>query len=154
MKISTLMLLVSCSMFIAAALCWRMARRVTRDAERFLKTAQPATGTVVRLEWRVRRDGAEMTDHIYPEIAFTLPNGQRVQATSRTGNRPLPAKKVGDTVDILYNPQNPQQIDLVSQAPRTLMRRGYGFLAVGFGLMGVLGLALWWLLFRWWGVPA
>ena len=153
MKVSTLKLLVSCGLFIPAVLTWRMARRVARDTERFLTTAQPATGTVVRLDWRVSRVGDATAPHAYPEVAFTLPNGERVQATTRTGNRQRPAKE-GDTVQILYNPANPQQIDLASQAPRTLMHAGYRFLAVTFALMGLCGLTLWWVLFRWWGVPA
>ena len=153
MKVSTAVLLVSCGLFVPAALMWRMARLVQQDTQRFLKTAQPATGTVLRLDWRVSRVGTDTATHAYPEIAYTLPNGQHVQATTRTGNRQRPAKE-GDTVQILYNPANPQQIDLASQAPRTLMHAGYRFLAVTFALMGVCGLTLWWVLFRWWGVPA
>ena len=113
MKVSTAVLLVSCGLFVPAALMWRMARLVQQDTQRFLKTAQPATGTVLRLDWRVSRVGTDTATHAYPEIAYTLPNGQRVQATTRTGNRQRPAKE-GDTVQILYNPDNPQQIDLAS----------------------------------------
>ena len=153
MKVSTLMLLASLGMFVPSALMWRMARRVSADASRFLNTALPATGTVVRLEWRVTRTGADTRTDAYPEVAFTLPDGQKVQAIARTGRFPRPAEE-GDVVEILYDPSDPQQIDLASQAPRSVMTMGYRFLAVSFAVMGLGGLILWWLLFRLWGIPA
>ena len=37
MKVSTAVLLVSCGLFVPAALMWRMARLVQQDTQRFLK---------------------------------------------------------------------------------------------------------------------
>ena len=147
------MLLVSLAMFVPAALMWRMARLVTRDTDRFMQIAQRATGTVVSLEWRSSPSGAESKLYAHPQVAFSLPHGQQVHAIARTGTFPRPAK-VGDVVDILDNPRNPQDMDLARQAPRTLMRFGYRYLAITFALFGICGLGLWWLLFRWWGIPA
>ena len=153
MKLSTIMLLASLAMFVPAGLMWRMARIVSRDTDRFMQTARQATGTVLSLDWRSSRVGTERALHAYPEIAFTLPDGQRVQATARTGNLQRPAK-VGDTVQVLYNPADPSEMDLATQAPRTLMQCGYRTLAVGFALFGVLDQGLWWLLFRLMGILA
>lgn len=153
MKISTIMLLVSLGLLIPAGMLWRMAGLVTRDIQRFMGQARPASGIVVSLQWRASRSGYESRLHCYPEIAFSLPDGQRIQTTTRTGNLQRPAKE-GATVQILYNPSNPQEIDLASQAPRTLMKAGYRALALAFTMFSLGGLGLWWLLFRWWGIPA
>ena len=152
-KLSTVMLLVSLAMWVPAALMWRMARIVARDTDHFLQTAQPATGTVLDLHWRTSPSGTEAVMHVYPEIAFTLSNGQTIQATTRTGTTRRLCKP-GDVVQILYNPSNPQQIDLASQAPRSLMQFGYRTLAIGFAMMAMCGLGLWWVMFRWMGIPA
>ena len=153
MKISTLMPLISLALFVASFGLWRTARRVRQETDRFMNVVRPATGTVVSLQWRTSRKGDDVATHAYPEVDFTLPDGQRVRAVTRTGNLHRPAKE-GDTVSILYNPGNPQEIDLASQAPRSIMNAGYRFLAVSFALMGVCVLGMWWVLFKLWGIPA
>ena len=152
-KLSTVMLLVSLAMWVPAALMWRMARIVARDTDRFLQTARPATGTVLDVQWKSSRSGSEAVLHAYPQISFTLPDGQTIQAVTRTGTMHRKCKP-GDTVHILYNPANPQQIDLASQASRSLMQFGYRTLAWWFALMAIGGLGLWWVMFRWMGIPA
>ena len=159
--------LLALAMFVASALLWLMARLLTRDTQSFLSTALHAQGLVTELHWRTSRRGAEVgtcaypdvqTDaypdvekHAYLEIAFTLPDCQQIRAATRTGNLHPPAK-VGEWVNILYNPDNPQDMDLESRARRTWRKAGYCFLAVVFAAMGMGTLALWWILFRVWGI--
>ncbi|WP_298820880.1 DUF3592 domain-containing protein [Chloroflexus sp.] len=76
----------------------------------FVDIAQPATGRVVELVAETRRnnEGRQAT-YYYPVIAFTAIDGTAMQVKSSTGSNP-PSHRVGDTVSILYNPQNPAEM--------------------------------------------
>jgi hypothetical protein len=82
----------------------------------------------------------------YPEIAFTLPNGQSIQGTTRLGSKQRPAK-IGSTVDILYNPKDPQEMELAARASFRLSVWVFRILSLSFGLAGLWVLVLWCLLF-------
>lgn len=148
MLISLVMLLGSIATLAFAWLLWRVGRVAAQDVQRFLATARPATGTVIGLHWRSHSRIARPTFRMncYPEIAFTLPSGQSIQGTTRLGSRQRPAT-IGATVDILYNPQYPQEMELASRAPFRLSVWVFRILSLFFGLAGLWVLVLWFLLF-------
>ena len=156
MKVSTLMLLCSLALFVPAFLLWRKHRELRADAQAFVRSARPASARVVALNWVAPSAGipdSSTQDRAFPVVEFELPDGQTVRAQTRTGRYPKPAS-VGDTVRVLYDPTQPTRVDLASQAPRTFLHTVYALLSFGFASGGVLGVLMWWLLFRVMGIPA
>ena len=114
-------------------------------------------GAAGAVPWRTRgaRSPGEHLGWVwaFPVVEFELPDGQTVRAQTRTGRYPKPAS-VGDTVRVLYDPTQPSRVDLASQAPRTFLHTVYALLSFSFASGGVLGVLMWWLLFRVMGIPA
>ena len=75
----------------------------------FLRTAQPATATVVRLE--AHDDDSDGGTCYFPVARFTTAAGQPVTATSPAGTG-TPAYTVGEQVHIRYDPARPQRVEL------------------------------------------
>jgi hypothetical protein len=72
------------------------ARRITREVS--------AQGVVVTLVTDYNSDGDTI---YYPVVEFTLPNGKETRVQSSFGTSP-PAFWQGQTVTVLYEPENPQ----------------------------------------------
>jgi hypothetical protein len=69
----------------------------------FLKDAVSVQGTVVKM---VRSSGGDSTTY-KPIVAFVVSEGHAVQITSNVGSNP-PAYSVGDSIEVLYPPETPQ----------------------------------------------
>jgi hypothetical protein len=69
-----------------------------------IATMIPAEGRVVALETR-ERPGKQSTYR--PIVEFVSETGQSVRFTDSTGSNP-PAHRVGDTVEVLYDPATPE----------------------------------------------
>ena len=99
----------------------------TRTRE-FVATARPVKGTVIRL---VRdSEGASA-----PVFKFVASNGDAIEKHDTMYSNP-PAHKVGDVVDILYDPNNPQGARVAKSsnlyfAPILLAVMGVVFLGSG-----------------------
>ncbi len=63
--------------------------------------ADPSTGPV----------GGTTGPHYRPVVKFTTSDGREVQAESRVAGNPAPAR-VGDTVGVFYDPEDPTRIQL------------------------------------------
>lgn len=97
-----------------------------------------ATGTVVELVHRSTTGGH--TGIFCPVVEFSLPSGERITFTSDFGSRPA-SYKVGQSVNIRYDPADPQKAEIESGlttwlAPAILVFMGaiaccltFGFLA-------------------------
>lgn len=73
-----------------------------------IETAVKAQGTVVEIVSRRTTSGGERKTYFYPVVEFRTPAGDVIRFTeSSTGSNP-PSYRVGQTVNILYNPQTPQ----------------------------------------------
>ena len=117
-----------------------------RRARRFAADAQTAIGRVIRLHEEQTRKG---TIVYCPVVKFRTAAGADVEFTSSFGSRPA-RHQVGQSVAVLYDPADPAEARLgggtlyFSGAVVLVMGLGFGaFGAVGMGLPGAIGEALW-----------
>ena len=76
--------------------------------ERFVSGSERATGTVIDLSSRTDSDGDVM---YHPVVRFTTAEGRTVQFVSGTGSSPA-SQSEGDSVEVLYDPDDPQDAKL------------------------------------------
>jgi len=76
---------------------------------RFINTAHSTQGTVVNLiQSRSSSSSSTTNSYVYrPEVIFQTLTGEEITFQSSTGANP-PAYRKGESVSILYEPQNPQ----------------------------------------------
>jgi hypothetical protein len=74
-----------------------------------------------------------------PTVTFTTSDGREVTATSPFGSNPRPGK-VGDAVNLLYDPRDPQRVRVDARGGVSGCLTG-GFIALGGGLLA-LGLVI------------
>ncbi len=86
---------------------WRMS------TEQRIETMVKAQGTVVEVVSRTRTSGGERKTLFYPAVEFRTAAGDVIRFEHNTGSNP-PAYRVGDAVDVLYNPQTPQDATIDS----------------------------------------
>jgi hypothetical protein len=107
---------------------------------RFLSEAEVAAGTVIDLE-RVQ-NAAPLTAKdagilYYPRIEYKHPVAGRIVFTARAGANP-PTYEAGQTIDVLYDPRNPEEHRIESFWEiwgRSLIVGGTG---LGFALVGLV----------------
>jgi hypothetical protein len=108
-----------------------------RSNERALETGVLTTGVVVGMEERYDSDGTMYA----PIVRFTTTQGEVVEFTSSTWRHPA-AYESGDTVEILYQPNDPRGAVIDSAFERYGTPAILGFvglcIAIGGGLAGVL----------------
>lgn len=76
-------------------------------AMRFVSGAERTTGTVIELSSEFS-DGDEV---FYPIVRFTTAEGRSVEFESSSGSSP-PSESVGDQVDVLYDPDDPEDAQI------------------------------------------
>ncbi|MEN9206915.1 MAG: DUF3592 domain-containing protein [Gloeomargarita sp. GMQP_bins_120] len=125
------------------------------DAHRtwqFVQVAAKTTGEVVDLE-RQRLADEDYDDHYayrryrysgrighrrsvsyYPVVVYTLPDGRRLEVVARTGSTP-PRYRIGQRVEVLYDPQNPSRARINDFFELWLLPLFFG----GFGLFFTIG---------------
>ena len=111
---------VGALMLLGSVLFWNKTRH-------FLARAHQAPGTVVEL--REVRD-SEGSSTWKPVVAFVAGNGRRVRFADSVSSKPA-AYDVGDTVTVLYLPDEPEEAHI----------RGFSSLWLGVAVLGGLGLA-------------
>jgi hypothetical protein len=95
-----------------------------RNTSNFLDTARKAPGTVVAL-----RSGA-------PEVKFRTEQGREIQFTSSVSSKP-PSYSVGDTVEVLYQPDQPDNAEVNSFMTLWLGVMIAGAMGTVFSLVGL-----------------
>lgn len=101
--------------------------------KRFVSGAERATGTVIDLSSRTDSDG-DVTYH--PVVRFTTAEGRTVQFVSSSGSSPA-SESEGDRVEVLYDPDDPEDAKLSGFFDLwlwPLALGGLGGMAVFFGL--------------------
>jgi hypothetical protein len=76
--------------------------------KRFVSGSERATGTVIDLSSRTDSDGTVV---YHPIVRFTTAEGRTVQFVSGSGSSPA-AQSEGDSVEVLYDPDDPQDAKL------------------------------------------
>jgi hypothetical protein len=98
----------------------------------FINSSARATGTVVA-HVSVKSSGGDTT--YAPVITFRTPDGQTIEFKSQTSSSSR-SPAVGQTVEVLYNPRNPQEASVNSFSslwllPIILSGLGAGFFIIG-----------------------
>jgi hypothetical protein len=76
-----------------------------------------ATAELVRFRTAVAEDGALL---YYPIVAFTLPNGVKIEAEGEGMTHPPRGTQEGDRTEVVYDPATPSSIVLPSLLPGRL----------------------------------
>ncbi|MDW8215226.1 MAG: DUF3592 domain-containing protein [Roseiflexaceae bacterium] len=96
-----------------------------------------AQGAVVEVVPRTQtRNNGERSTLFYAVVEFRTANGEVIRFEDSTGSNP-PAYRVGDTVEVLYDPQTPQSAMIDSWMiwlPSTIVMGFGGFIALMGGL--------------------
>lgn len=125
------------------------------SALEFIEASSSAAGRVVQVDTKRNSDGDIL---FYPVIEFTTAGGETIQFRSSTGTNP-PAYNVGDQVEVLYDPNLPQNARENSfsglwMLPTILLVFGGLFTLIGvlgffnsiatiLGIGGLLGIGAW-----------
>lgn len=104
----------------------------------FMVNAEQARGTVVEVAARSGTDSSgNPTIYFYPVVEFTAADGRAVRYQSSVGSS-RPSQQVGQAVEIVYNPANPQDARVNSFTevwlwPVVLLGMGAVFVLAGVG---------------------
>lgn len=148
MDVPMLPLLVSGVIAIAGGvyfLAW--GRRQRRAAASFDSDALPAVADVTDLRLRHQTYNQKHDDGFWvPVVRFSLPDGRVVESETLVGAMPAPAK-VGDRVQVRYDPADPQRVNLAA-GPAQPGALGCLWTALGVGgvLLGAMLLVAWYVL--------
>lgn len=153
MSASVLVLLACLAVLGAGLLALVRARALSRSRTAFLAVAVAADARVVDLDWQATGQLLETgTNRAFPVVEFRLPQGGTVRARTRTGAFPAPAA-AGEVVRVLYDPRDPDQVDLAPLAQQRSASTIMTVLGVAFLGFSLVGLLVWWFLFRVVGIP-
>ena len=147
---------ISIIVLAAAALMFYQGRKMSRFYREFDRIAARAEGMVVEINW-LSSEAERRTHQIhrgtaFPVVEFSLPSGQIIRAQTHTGRSPAPAK-VGEQVTVLYDPNQPEHIELLHNSGRNMMAPLYYVLAIGFVVFACLVIVVWFLLKVVMGIP-
>ena len=92
----------------------------------FISTSKTKIGTVTELSG---------SDVYYPHISFETENDKNINFRSSVGTNP-PSYSVGDSVEILYDPKNPQNAQIKSFVSQWMGVIGTGSMGIVFFLIG------------------
>lgn len=104
----------------------------------FLSKAQLASGVVTSLRTSRDDDGQDM---FAPVVDFRTQTGQQATYQSSLYSRPC-KYKVGDPVELLYNPDKPSDAQIKGRSMNYLPMLIVGGLGVVFALVGVIMFAI------------
>lgn len=104
----------------------------------FLNTAQEAQGTVVQMVYSHSSDGG---GGYAPVFTFRTITGQEITASENLYSNP-PQFKVGQTVTVLYDPENPNRARIKKGFNLYFVPVLLGFLGLIFGCIGVIFLGI------------
>jgi hypothetical protein len=80
-------------------------------AQSMVKNFTTTRGTVIGTDFLRNVDADDSTKSpwaIHPKVSFTTPQGEEISFTDPVGSYPADYE-VGDRVEVLYNPENPQE---------------------------------------------
>ncbi|NMC14391.1 MAG: DUF3592 domain-containing protein [Chloroflexi bacterium] len=112
-----------------------------RKAQSLIENFNTALGTVTGTTYLRNVDETGSTNPswlIHPVVRFTTPQGEEISFTDRVGSNPA-EYKVGDKVEVLYNPDHPQEATI-----KNWMQVWFTPLGItSIGLLLILGLIGW-----------
>ncbi|MDF1603895.1 DUF3592 domain-containing protein [Nocardioides sp. YIM 152315] len=139
--VPTALLLGAAAVLLLAAVALLLkGRSVRRTAQRFRTRAVTTRATVVALEAKDLSLGGSPDTRYFPRVRF-VPGGadQPVEVLTLT-DVPPPPPRVGDGLDVAYDPERPERVDVAATedslegAGRTWLLLGCGVLLLAFGV--------------------
>ncbi|WP_395657616.1 DUF3592 domain-containing protein [Nocardioides sp.] len=139
--VPTVLLLGSAALIlVVGVLLMLKGRAQRRSATSFRERAVPVTGTVVELQAKDLSLGSEPDTRYFALVRY-LPAGAQepLEAVTLT-DVPSPPPRVGDEIEVAYDPERPQRVDVVATeasaegAGRTWMLLGSLVLLVALGV--------------------
>ncbi len=132
-------------LLVAGALVLK-GRSVRRTAEAFRERAVSATATVVELEAKDLSFGAEPDTRYFPRVSF-VPDGatEAVEAVTLT-DVPAPPPRVGAEIEVSYDPQRPDRVDVAATEDRAEGAGRTWFVLASLTALVAVGIAAAWLL--------
>lgn len=139
--VPTVLLLGTAVLLLLAALALLLrGRAVRRTAVGFRDRAVPVTATVVGLEAKDLSLGGTPDTRYFPRVSFVPAGTADVVEAQTLTDVPAPPPRVGDTVDVAYDPERPERVDVLATesraegAGRTWFVLGYGLLLLSLGV--------------------
>jgi hypothetical protein len=128
---------------VLGVLLLAQAARAAAQAKDFRRRALTTRASVVELRerWIHHQEGPSSIIYV-PVVRFVLPDGRQVESATMHGRRPAPAR-VGDVVEVMFDPAEPTRVDLVHGSGAGVVSCVWIALGVGFVLMGSLFAGLW-----------
>lgn len=115
-----------------------------RKAQSMIDKFATTTGAVIGTDFLRNvdaQDSAKTSWTIHPKVSFTTPQGQEVSFTDSVGSYPSDYE-VGDIVEVLYNPKNPQEATIKNW--KQVWFAPLGITAIGLlPILGLIGWASW-----------
>jgi Protein of unknown function (DUF3592) len=108
---------------------------------RFVRSAVTAPGVVTELVWQEQTTSNGYSGAYHPRVRFRASTGQDVTFISNIGSN-LPAYHENQTVNVLYDPQNPYHAELGGFSSLWLVTIIFTALGVVFSAIGVVPLVL------------
>jgi len=99
----------------------------------FMETAEQTQGTVINMLYSRSSDGGGGYSAVY---RFRTITGQEVEVRDNLSSNP-PQFKVGQTIDVLYDPENPQSARIKKWFNLYFLPALLGFLGIIFGCIGI-----------------
>jgi len=106
----------------------------------FISTSQQAQGTITQMVYGSDSEGGGYT----PVFRFRTLEGQEVEVSGNIRTNP-PQFKVGETIEVLYDPQNPGKARIKKGFNLYFVPALLGFLGLVFGCIGIGSLIASWL---------
>ncbi|MBZ5741359.1 DUF3592 domain-containing protein [Nocardioides mangrovi] len=121
-------------------------RSVRRSAASFRDRAVTATATVVGLEAKDLSLGAEPDTRYFPRVSY-VPAGaaEPVEAQTLT-DVPAPPPRVGDTLEVAYDPEHHDRVDVLATEDRVEGAGRTWFVLASLTALVAVGIAAAWLL--------
>ncbi|HEX9060963.1 MAG TPA: DUF3592 domain-containing protein [Clostridia bacterium] len=105
----------------------------------FLNKACSAEGTVIDMKMS-KGKGHDKDTTFAPVVQFKLTEGENITFTSSVGSSP-PQFKIGDSVKVLYNPDNPGNAEINSFLSLWFLQIIFLFIGMVFFIISIIGLS-------------
>ena len=113
--VPTVLLLASAALIVGLGLVLLLrGRAVRRAADSFRDRAVTTTATVVALDAKDLSLGGEPDTRYFPRVSFVPDGADRPIEASTMTDVPAPPPRVGDQIEVAYDPRRPDRVDVLA----------------------------------------
>nr|WP_258562703.1 DUF3592 domain-containing protein [Nocardioides sp. MAH-18] len=103
-------------LLVVGALLFLKGRSTRRSAEKFRGRAVPTRATVVAIEAKDLSLRGEPDTRYFPRVRFTPDRGGEAVEAQTLTDVPGPPPRVGDELEVAYDPERPERVDVAATA--------------------------------------